>query len=368
MTNFSDFKLAVEALSGGKNTVLLDKFDLPSVVVPIAKMKYADVLAGGSQNVLPAFILGGAEKAYFCMGKYQDALINGVPCSLPMQDPATSVNFDAALAQSRSKGEGWTLQTNAMWAAIALWCFKNGTEPRGNNNWGQDHAYPHEKGVPCAWESDGRAARTVTGSGPVTWNHNHDITGICDLNGNVWEWCCGLRLMDGHIQIIPYNDAALATTDMSRSSTAWKEIMPDGSIVAAGTAGTLCYDSIAAGDATQTDHGIGAMQLNNKVEHPQYTGGSTEAYYGRGDNAFKSLAAKSGVTVPELAMGLGLMPPTGWTGDDYFYCRNYGERLPVRGGSWYNTSYAGVFCLLLGHPRASSNTGIGRRSAFVGTL
>lgn len=28
--------------------------------------------------------------------------------------------------------------TNAEWAAIALWCHKNGTEPKGNNDYGKD--------------------------------------------------------------------------------------------------------------------------------------------------------------------------------------------------------------------------------------
>ena len=33
--------------------------------------------------------------------------------------------------------------------------------------------------------------------------HNHDMSGIADINGNLWEWTGGLRLMDGEIQIIP---------------------------------------------------------------------------------------------------------------------------------------------------------------------
>ena len=33
MSNFDDLKLAVEALTGGKNTVLLDDVGLPSIMV-----------------------------------------------------------------------------------------------------------------------------------------------------------------------------------------------------------------------------------------------------------------------------------------------------------------------------------------------
>ena len=143
MTNFADFKAAIEGISGGKNTVLLDKFGLPSVVVPINKLTYKDV-GVGDDTVLPAFKLDGVEKPYFCIGKYHDTLVNGVPCSLPMQTPAVNVNFDTAVSQSRSKGEGWTLATNAMYAAIQLWCRANGFMPRGNNNYGADHAHAWE--------------------------------------------------------------------------------------------------------------------------------------------------------------------------------------------------------------------------------
>ena len=36
MPNFDDFKLAIEAMSGGKNTVLFDDMEMPSVVVPVS--------------------------------------------------------------------------------------------------------------------------------------------------------------------------------------------------------------------------------------------------------------------------------------------------------------------------------------------
>ena len=177
MTNFADFKAAIEGISGGKNTALLDKFGLPSVVVPINKLTYKDV-GVGDDTVLPAFKLDGVEKPYFCIGKYHDTLVNGVPCSLPMQAPAVNVNFDTAVSQSRSKGEGWTLATNAMYAAIQLWCRANGFMPRGNNNYGADHAHAWEKGTPANYDSNGKVNLTLTGSGPVGWNHNLSLIHI----------------------------------------------------------------------------------------------------------------------------------------------------------------------------------------------
>ena len=39
MANFDDMKLAVEALSGGKNTVLFDDMGMPSIVFTFAKQK-----------------------------------------------------------------------------------------------------------------------------------------------------------------------------------------------------------------------------------------------------------------------------------------------------------------------------------------
>ena len=154
----------------------------------------------------------------------------------------------------------------AEWAYIALWCRKNGTMPHGNNNYGKDSAYTHEHGEESSKDS-GKTGRCFTGSGPVTWNHNHHGDGICDLNGNVWEWNAGMRLVDGEIQIIPYNNAAMGSKcDMSASSTLWKAIKADGSLVEPGTAGTLKWDwvsgkiQLTSGAITyKTDSGVGGQ-------------------------------------------------------------------------------------------------------------
>lgn len=345
MPNFDDLKLSIEALSGGKNTVLFDDLGMPSVMVPFPKLKMSDLIAGGSENIHPAFSVDGVEKSVIYVSKYQNIVLNERGYSLPMRDPRASLNFDQAVAYCRNKGKGWSLTPYSLWSAIALWCRKNGTMPRGNNNYGADHAYGHEKGVPTYYES-GKIARCATGSGPNTWNHNWMPDGIADLNGNVWEWCAGMRLMNGEIQIIPYANCMAADASMGASSTLWKAIAADGTLVEPGTAGTLKYNYVS-----------GHIQLTSGDITPEDTW--------RGDT-YQNMTLDSALTVPEIAKALLIYPdePGGDYGGDGHYMNNSGERLPLCGGSWSSTSSAGVFRVNLNSPRSDSDSHIGFRSAY----
>lgn len=345
MPNFDDLKLSIEALSGGKNTVLFDDLGMPSVMVPFPKLKMSDLIAGGSENIHPAFSVDGVEKSVIYVSKYQNIVLNERGYSLPMRDPRASLNFDQAVTYCRNKGKGWSLTPYSLWSAIALWCRKNGTMPRGNNNYGADHAYGHEKGVPTYYES-GKIARCATGSGPNTWNHNWMPDGIADLNGNVWEWCAGMRLMNGEIQIIPYANCMAADASMGASSTLWKAIAADGTLVEPGTAGTLKYNYVS-----------GHIQLTSGDITPEDTW--------RGDT-YQNMTLDSALTVPEIAKALLIYPdePGGDYGGDGHYMNNSGERLPICGGGWYSTSNAGVSYVNLRNPRSNSNTSVGFRSAY----
>ena len=345
MPNFDDLKLSIEALSGGKNTVLFDDLGMPSVMVPFPKLKMSDLIAGGSENIHPAFSVDGVEKSVIYVSKYQNIVLNERGYSLPMRDPRASLNFDQAVAYCRNKGKGWSLTPYSLWSAIALWCRKNGTMPRGNNNYGADHAYGHEKGVLTYYES-GKIARCATGSGPNTWNHNWMPDGIADLNGNVWEWCAGMRLMNGEIQIIPYANCMAADASMGASSTLWKAIAADGTLVEPGTAGTLKYNYVS-----------GHIQLTSGDITPEDTW--------RGDT-YQNMTLDSALTVPEIAKALLIYPdePGGDYGGDGHYMNNSGERLPRCGGYWGSASGAGVFNVDLNYPRAYSNAVLGFRSAY----
>lgn len=347
MANYDQFAAAVKEISGGQNVVLLDDLGLPSVYVPINKLKNSEIISGGSENVHPAFSVDGVEKSRFLYSKYQNVVINGRAYSLSHRDPKTYINWDAARQACEAKGTGFHLATVAEWAAIALLTRKMGTMPHGNNNYGKDSSYTYEKGQEAAKDGD-KTGRCFTGSGPATWGHDHTMFGIQDLNGNVWEWNAGLRLNEGEIQIIPYNNAALGSDcDMSSTSTLWKAIKNDGSIVEPGTAATLKYDYVS-----------------NNI---QLTTGITSAQDAGRGGSYSAMTLASGLTAPELAKALILYPdePGGDYGGDYHWMNNSGERLPFCGGGWGIGAIAGVFALLLDYPRSYAASDIGFRSAYV---
>lgn len=354
-TNFDAIKLAVESATGGKNTVLFDDLGNPSIMVRIPKFNISDVIVGGSNSVHPAFIVNGVEVDEIFISKYQNIVVNDRAYSLPMQDPRAYITYDQAKTACENKGTGWHLMTNAEWAAIALWCKKNGYMPRGNNNYGKDHAYPHERGVETYVYNE-QTGRVGTGSGPVTWAHDGSNSGIYDLNGNVWEWVDGLRLKDGEIQVIADNNAA-AGVDTGASSTLWKAINKDGNLVTPGSANTLKLDYPSAPGTSGVK---GVCKLVTTLSNQQ----TVEDVYSAGE--FETMTADSSITVPEIMKSLCLFP----SGDkencgDYIYMRNMGERLPFRGGSFINGSSAGVFALYLSLHRAFSDRYVGFRSAFV---
>ena len=230
MANFDLTNLAVKMICPN-NVVKTDDTDLPSVLVYIPKFKNSDVLTGGNDSTHPAFIVNGVEIPGFYYGKYQAKVYNSVAYSLPGEDPTASINFDTARARCEAKGAGWHLSTNAEWAAIALWCKKNGFLPYGNNNYGKDSRESNYKAVPSYYESN-KIARVATGTGPISWSHDKTMAGIWDLNGNVWEWQGGIRLVWGELQILANNDAADPDNTQNATSTCWKAInAADGALV-----------------------------------------------------------------------------------------------------------------------------------------
>ncbi|MDI3547873.1 MAG: hypothetical protein PWR10_1525 [Halanaerobiales bacterium] len=348
------YRASVEAQTGGKNTVIYDDKGYPSIMVAIPKFYLDDVIDGAPHEVHPAFKVNGEIKDVIYISKYQNVVHDGRAYSLPMQDPKVYANFNDAMQYCTAKGQGWHLMTNAEWAALALWAKKNGTMPRGNNNYGQDVSAPYEKGVPTyKYDDPEKIGRVATGSGPAPWSHDGTNEGVFDLNGNVWEWVQGLRLINGKIWIIDDNDFTLQNAE--GDTTGWIDT-------------GVYIDNTTAGDAQEDSHDVGGdLVLGDALDNPMYTTDPTSnEHYGYSSTNFQSLAAKSGFTVPDILKWLAIFPADadGYEGDNV-WARNYGERVARRGGGWGNGSVAGVFSLLLSYHRSSSSNSIGFRSAFV---
>ena len=347
----------VEDASFGRNTVMYDDANHPSVMVAVPCFPEADVLSGAANKPHPAFVVNGAVKPYIYISKYQSYTTGAAgtlrAVTLRGVDPGNSITFDNSLLACSQKGTGWHLMTNAEWAAISLLCKARGFMPRGNNSYGKDVAVAAEKAVP-SFVSSNLTARTATGTGPVAWSSDGSPFGIYDLNGNVYEWVGGLRLVDGEIQVLENNNAADNTKLQTVGSAEWKAILQDGSLVAPGTADTLKYDSTGTGASGD----VGDVRVN--ITRSNNTGDTAYAY-----NTFETTAATGGVTVPNLLKLLGLFPLDASHGSDGHYVRNNGERVAFRGGSWNGGALAGVFFLDLNNARSNSGTNLGFRSAFI---
>ena len=80
---------------------------------------------------------------------------------------------------------------------------------------------------------------------------------------------------------------------------------------------------------------------------------------------FKDTKAVSGVTIPQILIASGLYPDAGQTTPGRFWARNNGERLPIRGSGFYNTSHGGAGALNLNYARSLVLYDVSLRSALV---
>lgn len=319
----------VEAATGGAATVLYDDKGFPSLMHVIPKFRYEDLGLDATfgTGVATAFLKGNTELPEIFLGQYQAQVHDGRAVSLPGRDAKTYINYDDAKSACTAKGAGWHMMTAHEWAAVALWCHAQGFIPRGNTDYGRAHDANHELGRRqdggTAGDGSG-SARILTGSGPASWRHDNSMGGIADLVGNVWEWQHGLKLIDGQIHLIEDNSWELDESDWTALSDYFT-------------------------------HDPGSLTLSNTQESG--TADSTNV-------TWDSLPKDTGYTESQLLQRLLISPAT-VSMQGRLYVNTEGERIPLRGGYWYNGSSAGLGALTLSNARSYAYSYFGFRPAFA---
>ena len=329
---------AVERATGGRQTIIRDSAGNANAMFVLPRFSYADLgmTADMGTGDVTAFDVGtGSIKGEIFIGAYLASGSGAV--SAPRQDPRTSLDHTAARNACSAKGAGWHLMTAHEWAAIALWCMANGYEPIGNTNWGRSHAKTWMVGDRADNRAPGDTAgtgRTQTGSMGSEATHTRTLGGIADLVGNVWEWQDGLLLQDGRFKISAYNTQA-------EVDWAFADAFLDASTPTGGSA-------------------ILSNAVNNRLGA---IGDNANA--GNSANVEWRAMTKSGSYVSNQAMKRLLLEPAGALPQGRIYMRNFGERLPYRGGDWGSGANAGLAALSLVNSRAYASTALGFRPAFA---
>lgn len=345
------YREAVEAASSGKNTVKYDAQGNPNVMVWINKFNSEDVNAAIlarhgvdfqlGTGVFPAFIKNGVQMRGFWYAKYIASAGASGGCSVVAGvQPRTSVNYDVAKALCTNKGTGWHLSANIEWLAVAYLGLAFGEQPRGDTNYGRAHDAKHEVATRAsaahAPGDTGHSSSSYTGTGPATWSHDGTQFGVFDMVGNVWEWQDQLKLQEGQI---------FAPLDNNPD-------MPEGSWPA-----HECYfDSSGATS--------GSVILNSLITNRTGDLGDNGSGNGYSTNTWRTMSKDPSYVENLLMRQIGIEPPTGAILNGSIYSRNFGERMPSRGGAWYNASIAGLGALSFHNARTIANSTIGFRPAL----
>ncbi len=311
-----------------KAVIVKDEHGMPNYMTMFYLEPLLSTGQGAGFKTPEMFIVNGKAVCAVLISQYTNVMINGIPASLPYQQPAETVNCINAARLCRDKGKGWHLMTNTEWVYLMEEAGRLGHKIGGNTDHGQNAENPEEKG----WCYDG--CTCLTGLDPLAWSHDGTKDGVFGLCGNFWEWVAGLRLHGGKIEYIKDNDAAAA--DYGEYSKEWAQAAVDGREL---------FLDVQCGKVVLTDGQIAGDYDGGHMKDLQLAGSLKE--------------------VPEIIHKLGILP-RGWKTEKagIWVDSAIEEAVPVRGSCFYNTSNGGVAALHLDCPRSNGYHDVAFRSTL----
>jgi hypothetical protein len=340
--------------ASSKLVVKYNKNGDPSVLVRVPRFNIEDIEPSLGSGPHPAFIVNGVVKNEIYIGAYQATIVKDCASSLPGQAPEVNITYDDAKAICAANGPGWHLMTAWEWAAIALWCMKNGFQPRGNTNYGKSHEAPWETGTGAVDNVD----MILTGTGPASWRHDGTYQGISDLVGNIWEWNDGLKIVDGQLYFPVDNSFDMSEVDWPSHPVYFDSPIGPGDREGVAKVGSPIL-SYTVSTYTE-DPLVGDVELDYTLNE-SWANLTVAIGYDKILEDERKKAAQL-LIAPKLTRKDNPLFPDikGW-----IWVRNYGTRIPCRGGRWSIDFEAGLGALILDYQRSGVDPRIGFRLAYI---
>ncbi|MCX6141629.1 MAG: hypothetical protein NTZ35_00265, partial [Ignavibacteriales bacterium] len=224
-------------------------------------------------------------------------------------------------------------------------------------------------------------------TGPNTWAHNHDASGVFDLNGNMWEWNDGLFLCPaslndgsdtphvvtgaggaGYPLVLATLEVTQARAPYGATTAVTHNLLTDANKIWVADEFNGCFLYDAAGnlfyidDTTTTTLVIDGTPVAGAYSILRVIATDITAGMTSGNKILTLQNADANLkpfAIPATTDGTG----SDTYGKDVYYHDKTTLRAAIRGGSWSSGASAGVFALNLSIAPSYSSYNVGLRVA-----
>lgn len=231
---------AVEAASGGKQTVLYTPKGQPTYMNIVTKKTLADLYPSmGLSDVHPAFKIGSQTLSRLYIGTYQSVIKNGELVSQPYQTVSLA-QHQTQMAAVVANGSGHHLMTGAERSLLQGLMNAGGFIPFWAGDYGLNTQGPADtQGKYSGVRIDGKEpgdqsskSTVYTGSGPTQFRLNNEFNNISDILFGISNASHNIpgvfRIFADEIQVLADNSAAtwanLSKMTQDYTGSEWKAI------------------------------------------------------------------------------------------------------------------------------------------------